>query len=161
MIFETKGQYTCQLQPLKVGNIDDKVLERLLRDGRKSAFLVYEHLLATHENFQRIKGSQYPENCVALLDGQVLLIRMLTACGIALNPHKQNGCGRQFDKWELRGLRLKLSGYIFADIKDLPRLDYAFVALEKIPESTRHLTYDEGRTCMFSVDNPKFSWVGV
>ena len=87
----------------------------MLRDGRAAAFLVFEHLLGRFSDLKRNRDPDYPRDCIAKGD-YVFQVRMVTANGTALNPHKQNGTRRKFDKLEYQYARQLLDGFLLVDV---------------------------------------------
>lgn len=99
MNFRTNAIYTEKLS-VRFGALSPKQLALALRDGRASARLVYEHLLAKHKNLRRTAPRDFPADCVMLPDCRILQVRMATSNGVMMNPHRQNGCGRRFNRLE-------------------------------------------------------------
>ena len=134
MIFKTNEIYTEDLL-VSFGALSKRQLADTLRDGRAAAFLVYEHLLAKFSNLRRATDEGRPADCVINDKENVLQVRMVTANGTALNPAKQNGVKRKFDKLEYQDARQWVNGYILVDVTHAPRIEYAVVPKDRVPES--------------------------
>jgi len=135
MSFDTKKIYT-EMLPLRYGCLGKKQLAALFRDGRASAFPIYEHLIAKHR-FQRASDPDNPADCVLLSDGRMAQVRLVTDHGIFVNRHKQNGFGRKFNKAEHRRQRATIAGYIIVDVTRMPVITYAFAHRLRVPEGIK------------------------
>jgi hypothetical protein len=133
MKFQLNQIYTEEL-PVTFGDLSDEQLSVTFSDGRAAAFLIYEHLLARHENL--LRAMNYPADCVKLAE-RVLQVRMVTANGTALNPHKQNGTRRQYNQLEHLEARNSVDGYILVDITEFPTIVYSFVPITRVPMNAR------------------------
>ena len=153
MIFKTNEIYAEDL-PVSFGALSKRQLADTLRDGRAAAFLVYEHLLARFSNLRRATDEGRPADCVINDKGIVLQVRMVTSNGTALNPAKQNGIKRKFDKLEYQEARQWVSGYILVDITHAPRIEYAVVPKDSVPESGSGKFSYEDATSLISLARP-------
>lgn len=120
--------------PLTFGCVPKANLDAAYRDGRAASFLVVEQLLARHRNLRRVKEPDYPDDCVQMPDGRILLVRVVTQGGTFLNPHKQNGYGRKVNLLEHQRERLKFFGYLLVDVTEMPRITYSYVSKTRVPE---------------------------
>jgi len=134
MIFKTNAVYAEDLS-VSFGALSRRQLADTLRDGRAAAFLIYAHLLAKFRNLRQATDHGYPAECVINDKGNVLQVRMVTANGTALNPAKQNGVKRKFDKLEYQDARQWVNGYILVDVTHAPHIEYAVVPKDRVPES--------------------------
>ena len=55
--------------------------------------------------------------------------------GSNLEKAKQNGVKRKFDKLEYQDARQWVNGYILVDVTHAPRIEYAVVPKDRVPES--------------------------
>ena len=145
MNFRTNIVYTEELA-VQFGALSPKLLAYALRDGRASARLVYEHLLAKYRNLRRTALRDLPADCVMLPDRRILQVRMVTANGVMLNPHRQNGCGRRFNRPEHLEARAKVDGYILVDVTAAPEITYAFVSKQRVPENDAAFSCEDGQS---------------
>jgi hypothetical protein len=136
MRFKLDTIYTDEL-PVAFGCVSQKRLAQTLRDGRAAAFLVFEHLLGRFSDLKRNRDPDYPRDCIAKGD-YVFQVRMVTANGTALNPHKQNGTRRKFDKLEYQYARQLLDGFLLVDVTAAPRITYAFVPENDVPRDAKY-----------------------
>ena len=131
------NQVYVETLPATFGRIPMKRLAQTLRDGRASAFLIYEHLLAQYENLRRMTDDPRLPDCIRHQGRRTLQVRTVTQNGVALNPHKQNGIGRRYDRLEHMIARRQVEGYILVDVTEAPKVTYAFVPLMRVPENAK------------------------
>ena len=131
--FDQRKTYTETLE-VSFGALSPEKLAEVLQDGRVSAFLMYEHLLARYSNLSRAPIDYYPTNSVQLSDGQVMAVRMNTEDGTLLNLHLENGVSRRKHPDGYKMLQEMIAGYIIVDVTTAPEYRYAFVSNARIPD---------------------------
>jgi len=136
MKFQLNEIYTEEL-PAAFGDITPEQMAKTLRDGRAAAFLMYEHLLARYDNLRRMTDDPRLPDCLRHQGRRTLQVRTVTQNGVAMNPHKQNGIGRRYDRREHMIARRQVDGYVLVDVTEAPKVTYAFVPLLRVPENAK------------------------